>query len=77
VIHMSKVVRIAGAVVLVGIAAFCVFGFLSAAEAGADAVWSVRILYGAIGLASLGGAAWLAWPKQSETARDTPDLKHE
>jgi hypothetical protein len=62
---MSKLVRLVGAIVLVGVAAFCVYGFLSAPEAGAD-VGSVRLLYGAIGVVSVGGAAWLAWPRPAK-----------
>jgi hypothetical protein len=61
---MSKLVRLVGAVLLVGIAGFCVFGFLAAAEAPAEAVGSVRLLYAVVGVASLGVAGWLAWPRQ-------------
>jgi hypothetical protein len=59
---MSKLVRLVGAVLLVGVTAFCVYGFLSAPEAGV-AAGSVRLLYGAVGVVSVGGAAWLAWPR--------------
>jgi hypothetical protein len=59
---MSKLVRLVGAILLVGVTASCVYGFLSVPEAGAEAS-SVRLLYGAVGVVSVGGAAWLAWPR--------------
>jgi hypothetical protein len=64
---MSKVLQIVGAVLLFAVAAFCVFGFLAAAEAApvAAEVWSVRLMYGLVGLGAVGGAGWLAWPRRS------------
>jgi hypothetical protein len=59
---MSTIMRISAAVVLVAVTAFCVFGFLAAPEAGTAAT-SFRLLYGLAGVASLGGAGWLAWPR--------------
>lgn len=59
---MTKLIRIAGAVLLIGVAAFCVFGFLAAAEAPSEIVF-FRVLYSVIGLASFGTAGWLAWPR--------------
>jgi hypothetical protein len=64
---MVKLIRLAGAVLLVGATAFCTFGFLAAPEAGADA-GRVQFLYGSIGLLTACGAGWLAWPRQSRAA---------
>ena len=61
---MLLLVRLACAILLVGVTAFWVFGFLSAGEAG-DAAGSARLVYGVIGVVSLGGAAWVAWPRQA------------
>ncbi len=61
---MSTFIRLSAAVVLVAVAAFCVFGFLAAPEVGA-AAWVFQFLYGLIGVASLGGAGWLAWPRMA------------
>jgi hypothetical protein len=53
--------RIVGTVFLLTVTAFCIFGFLASFElAGA---MSIRIIYSAVGSASLIGAACLAtWP---------------
>lgn len=59
---MFKLVRLVAAILLVGVTAFCVFGFLAAPEAGTNA-GSFRLLYSAVGVVSLGGAGWLAWPR--------------
>ena len=60
---MGKLIRmtiqVTGVVILIALAAFCVFGFLAAAEAPTEAVWSFRLLYGITGLGSLVGAGWL------------------
>jgi hypothetical protein len=61
---MSKLVRLVGAVLLLGVTAFCAYGFLSASEAGA-AAGSFRLLYCVVGIVSVGGAGWLAWPRNS------------
>lgn len=56
---MVKFASLVGGILLIGIVAFCTYGFLSAPEAPADMVWSFRLLYGIIGVASLVGAGWL------------------
>jgi len=60
---VSKPFRLAGAVLLVGAAALCGYGFLSVPVAGANAR-SVRVLYGISGVVYLGVAALLAWPRK-------------
>lgn len=65
---MTKLIRMLGAVLLAGVAAFCVFGFLAAPEAGADA-GTYRLLYGVIGAVSIGTAGCLVWPRPSGSAR--------
>jgi len=55
---MLKFIQIMGAAALIGLAAFCTFGFLAAAEVP-DAVWYYRLLYGTIGLVSLTSATCL------------------
>lgn len=59
---MTKLIRIAGAVLLASIAAFCVFGFLAAAEVPAESI-GYRIFYSVVGLSSLCTAGWLTWRK--------------
>lgn len=60
---MSKLIRITIAVVLVGVAAFCIFGLLASYEPGIGPAVLFRVLYSIVGLASLGMAGWLVWPK--------------
>jgi hypothetical protein len=50
-----------GLALLLVLAAFCGFGFLAAHE-GLDfqEMCAAQLVYGVVGLASLGGAAWLA-----------------
>jgi hypothetical protein len=64
---MSTILRLAGALLLSACAAFCLYGFLAAAEAPPDAVWAVRIVYGTIGVVTAGAAAWLARSKRLGT----------
>jgi uncharacterized membrane protein YccC len=59
---MSKLLRSIGALVLIGVTVFSVYGFLAAPEAG-PAAGSVRLLYSTIALASACAAGWLAWPR--------------
>jgi hypothetical protein len=60
---MRKFAVIVGSLVaialLLGIAAFCVFGFMVSAEA-AEAAWAFRTMYGAIGVGCLGLSVALA-----------------
>jgi hypothetical protein len=60
---MAQLARILVAFVLIGVAAFCVFGFLASAEIPSNAN-VFRIGYGAIGIASLAGAGWQLWPRK-------------
>jgi len=64
---LVAVIRVLAAVILVGLAAFCVFGFLSAPEAGADA-WLFRLLYGTIGVAVACGAGSLGYSARWRSA---------
>ena len=64
---MSKLIRIVSAALLLGLVAFCVFGFLAAAEMP-DTAGLFQFLYGAIGLALLGTAGWLVWPRHVGSA---------
>jgi hypothetical protein len=66
---MSRLFRLLAAAVLVGVTAFCAFGFLSASEAQ-DAAAAVRYLYAVVGTLSVGGAGWLAWPSKPMTLRN-------
>ena len=59
---MPTAARAILAIILLGLAAFSVFGFLAAGEPGNEPVRLVwRIGYAALGLASLAGAGWLFW----------------
>ena len=55
---MPLAVRIVLVLALVGIAVFCLFGFLTTLEPGDFILW--RIGYGVIGVASLAWAARIA-----------------
>jgi hypothetical protein len=61
---MSKLVRALGALPLVGIAAFCAFGFLAAPAAPVEAAGLIWLLLGVIGFVSLCGVGWLLWPRR-------------
>jgi hypothetical protein len=61
---MSRLVRAAGAVPLLGVVAFCVFGFLAAPEVP-EAAGFWRLVYSAVGAAALAGAGWMAWPRRA------------
>jgi hypothetical protein len=50
--------RIVGTVFLLAVSTFCVFGFLASFEP--PSVIAIRLIYTAIGSASVIGAAWLA-----------------
>ncbi len=56
---MPIAARIVLAVLLIGIAGYCVFGFLATLEPMHDSVLAWRIGYGAVGIASLVGAVWV------------------
>lgn len=62
---MTKLIRTVGAVLLVGVTAFCVFGFLAASEAPADSIVWFRLMYGVVGIVSVGTAVYLVWPRSS------------
>jgi len=64
---MSELIRIVCAALLVGIAAFCVFGFLASAEAVPDAIVWWRLWYSVVGIACV-ATGYLVWPKRSRGA---------
>jgi hypothetical protein len=65
---MTTLLRIAGAVLLTApVAVFCVVGFLLTLEAPADALGSVRLFLGALGITSVFAAGWLIWPKRQRS----------
>lgn len=55
---LELVVRLISGIVLFGISAFCVFGFLESFEPGNGVLW--RIGYGTFGCGSVSGAMALA-----------------
>jgi hypothetical protein len=61
---MSSQIRVAvkllGAILLVGLALVCGFGFLASYELGSLNVW--HAIYGGIGVAGVMGAVWLVFP---------------
>jgi hypothetical protein len=62
---MNKVTRIIGALALLALLAFCVFGFMATFEpldASTQLTW--RAVYGLAGLACLGGIALLSRPRK-------------
>jgi hypothetical protein len=59
-------VRLASGVVLFGISAFCVFGFLASFEPGNGAMWKVG--YGVLGCVCMIGALLLLVPRKNNTA---------
>ena len=62
---MPRVVSLMLAVMLLGIAAFCVFGFLATFEPTSRNVVAWQVGYGATAFATVLGAGFLAWPAQS------------
>ncbi len=56
---MPLMVRVMLTVLLLGIAGYCVFGFLATLEPLNDSELAWRIGYGAVGIASLAGAVWI------------------
>jgi hypothetical protein len=63
---MHKLARILGSLALLGIALFCVFGFLASFEPGNGILW--KIVYGALGCGSLLGAVALLRAKGQDQA---------
>ncbi len=59
--HAPGHLRVVGAVFLLSVLAFCVFGFLASFELSEGL--SVRIIYTLLGMASVLGAAWLVTPE--------------
>jgi hypothetical protein len=53
-------VRVRGAILLVGLALFCGYGFSASYELGSPDVF--HVLYGAAGVAVVTGAVWLVFP---------------
>ena len=71
-------VQVLGAMLLIGIALFCGYGFLASFELGFPNVF--HFLYGTAGLATLLGAAWLVhpafnWLLTARRARPTRSLR--
>jgi len=52
-----RMLRIGLAIVLLLLAAFCVFGFMASFEPGADPIW--KIAFSIVGVGSVIGAIWL------------------
>jgi hypothetical protein len=67
---VSDVLRIVSAVVLVGVAAFCVFGLSEP-----DVTNSVALLFGAVGLSSVGAAGYLVWPMIRQRERNAMSIR--
>lgn len=58
---MQAISRLLTAIILLGVVAFCVFGFLATFEPLPPATqWTWRAIYAAVGLASMVGAGALA-----------------
>ena len=62
---MPTAVRMILAVLLLLVAAFCVYQTVAAGEL-TESRWTYWLLDGIIGLASLAGACWLLWHKRSD-----------
>lgn len=59
---MATAARIVGTLVLLGIAAFCGFGFLATFEPPG---WiTLRAVYGVVGVLSLLGVVWMWLPRR-------------
>ena len=59
------ILKLIGAVFLLAVAGFCVFGFLASFEPLLPTEqWAFRGLYTVLGLACLAGAVRLAWPRK-------------
>jgi hypothetical protein len=58
--QLGVAVRVAGAILLLGLALFCGYGFLASYEFGFPNVW--HFIYGVVGLAAIGAAVWLVFP---------------
>ena len=54
---MRVLIRVAVAFLLLGVTAFCIFGFLATYEPPGFPVW--RLIYGAAGLMALTGVGWV------------------
>jgi hypothetical protein len=64
---MPLVPRLVLALLLAGVAAFCLFGLMATfepLEQSTQLGW--RTGYTAIGIMCLGGAAWLIWPRRRQ-----------
>jgi hypothetical protein len=62
---MPVVARLVVALALLGIGGFCVFGFLATYEPTNRNILPWRVGHGAVAIASVVGAGWLAWPRSS------------
>lgn len=64
---MPLLIRIILALVLIAVLLFCAYGFLATfepLERSVQITW--RIVYGGVGSACIGGAAWLVFAKRRE-----------
>jgi hypothetical protein len=59
---MPILIRVILAVISIGFAAVCGFGFLASLEPGASPLW--RIGYSGAALVFLAIAIWLLWPRR-------------
>jgi hypothetical protein len=62
---LGLVVRLISGVMLFGISAFCVFGFLASFEPGVGMMWKVG--YGLLGCFCLTGVVWLLVRRRNNT----------
>jgi len=59
---MSTILRLTGSVVLIMMAAVCVFLAIAARETPPDAGWGFWYVYGGISFACMMGVYWMLWP---------------
>lgn len=63
---MNKTARIISAMALLGITAFCIFGFMASFEPSETSRLPWQIGYGVAGVACIGGAVMLLRPRQQK-----------
>jgi hypothetical protein len=63
--------KLLGAILLVGLALFCGYGFLASYELGFPNVW--HAIYGGTGVAAVIGAVWLIFPALKSMITGTAD----
>lgn len=70
---MPTVARVMAALVLLGLAAFCAFGFLATYEPPGSPL--LRIMYGLVGALCLTGAGWILVRKERAEPGTAPDQR--